>query len=189
MSTVILLTGAAGAGKTAVANYLADEYAVNLFKFAQPLKNFCYDVLDMTASQVDGKDKELPLERFGGKTPRYIQQTLGTEWGRNMIDSDIWANLALRELRYDEVASLSGSDNNYVFDDTRFPNEIEVMKNCPDFRTIVVKIVGRSKELNLGEACHASESHDLPFDILIANKGELEELHKALDDHLGEILR
>jgi hypothetical protein len=47
--------------------------------------------------QLYGDEKETPLPEFGGKTPRQMMQTLGTEWGRNLIDAEIWITLWKRQ--------------------------------------------------------------------------------------------
>ena len=39
-------------------------------------------------------------ERWGGKTPRYLMQTLGTEWGRMMVDGDLWVELCCVRIRW-----------------------------------------------------------------------------------------
>ena len=48
---------------------------------------------------------------------RYLLETLGTEWGRNLICSDLWALIA--EKRYREC------EGGMVIRDVRFPNEVD----------------------------------------------------------------
>lgn len=49
-------------------------------------------------------------------SPRHVMITLGTEWGRNEIDQDIWYNVSMRRADNFEYT---------VFTDGRFQNEIE----------------------------------------------------------------
>jgi hypothetical protein len=45
----------------------------------------------------DRQLKETPLPVIG-KSPREIMQTLGTEWGRRLVNPDLWVCLAEREV-------------------------------------------------------------------------------------------
>lgn len=64
-------------------------------------------------------DKEVPVPIFGGRSFRHMAQTLGTDWGRNLIDKDLWVNL---------VIAAKNRPNLVVIDDVRFPNEFEAIK-------------------------------------------------------------
>jgi hypothetical protein len=74
--------------------------------------------LGLTASQVDGNEKELPCELLGGRTPRVAMQTLGTDWGRNMVGPDLWVNATMLRVDADLARGLV-----VVIDDLRFDNE------------------------------------------------------------------
>ena len=52
---------------------------------------------------------------------RYLLETIGTEWGRNTILSDLWTTLAERKLE--------NSNRGIVVKDIRFPNELEWLDN------------------------------------------------------------
>jgi hypothetical protein len=64
-----------------------------------------------------GDKKEEPLSLLCGKSAREAMQTLGTEWGRDLIGRDLWMNAWEREYR---EMSLS---HDVVCDDSRFQNE------------------------------------------------------------------
>jgi hypothetical protein len=53
-----------------------------------------------------------------GVTSRYAQIMLGTEWGREMISQDLWANTWERSIEDESVMNDSG----------RFPNEVEAIR-------------------------------------------------------------
>lgn len=120
---VIGLVGLQQAGKSTTADYLVRRHGFQRGKFAQCLKTMLRCLLIYRgASEVDvermieGDLKEIPTPFLNGKTPRHAMQTLGTEWGRDCIDPDLWVDT--------EIARLSRNlTRGVVFDDVRYPNE------------------------------------------------------------------
>lgn len=119
---IIGLIGGAGAGKDTFAEALPPRYERR--KFAGPLKNMFRTLLAVQGvtypqreRMIEGDLKEVPSKFLEGKTPREAMQTLGTEWGRNLIGPDLWVNAAMQGLAGDAV-----------FTDVRFPNEAKAIK-------------------------------------------------------------
>ena len=79
--------------------------------------------MGLSREQVDGVLKETPSHLLCGATPRRAMQTLGTEWGRNMIGPDVWVRLTMH--RVDELLA---SGVNVIIDDVRFDNEAEAIR-------------------------------------------------------------
>jgi hypothetical protein len=115
---IIGLAGAKQSGKTLLANLLADRYGLQHFSFAAPIREFVASLLGGTLDQLE-VEKEVPIAWLNGVTPRHMMQTLGTEWGRRMIDQDIWLRLCMRKA----VAS-----GRCVVSDVRFPNEAKAIR-------------------------------------------------------------
>jgi len=115
------LCGPAGVGKSTVAATLAQHHAFQRLRFAGTLKKMLR-ALGLSEAQVDGDEKETPCDLLGGKTPRQAMQTLGTQWGRDCVDADIWvrATLAQADLRLRIRQSV-------VIDDVRFDNEAQAI--------------------------------------------------------------
>jgi len=113
--------------------------------------------------------KEEPIALFGNKRYRQLAQTLGTEWGRKLIDDDLWVNLALNDVRRQVPL---------VIDDVRFPNEYWaiIMRGGEIWR---VTREGAKRPNN-----HASEGllDHYDFDRLIENNGTLQELYQQLNN-------
>lgn len=119
---IIGICGYIGSGKTTAANALI-EIGYTRVRFAETLKNML-KCLGLTDAQVDGADKE-KVHSYFGKTPRYMMQTLGTEWGRNLINKDIW----ILDWAY-RVGNTGGA---IVIDDMRFPNEVQAIRDLGGF--------------------------------------------------------
>lgn len=111
-------------GKTTLANLIP---GVVRYSFADPLRAMIAALLDNIGYDMDriwrcfhGDLKEVPIPEFGGRTPRFLLQTIGTEWGRWLITPEIWTNVMAARLRH--------RPGPVVIDDMRFPNEYEMLR-------------------------------------------------------------
>ena len=110
---IVGLTGRKGCGKSSVANIFRDRLGYEVVSFASPIKDMLR-VLGLGDAELnDPIIKEIVLDEYR-KSPRELMQLLGTEFGRALVDKNIWVTAL--EKRID-------SDKNYVIDDVRFPNE------------------------------------------------------------------
>lgn len=120
---VLALCGRAGSGKSTAASYLVEQYGFTLVKFAAPLKDMLR-AIGLTNEQIEGGLKEIPSPLLLGQTPRYAMQTLGTEWGRNMIGEDFWCSVW--RIRAQQVLNAGGK---VLVDDCRFENELKAVQS------------------------------------------------------------
>ncbi len=168
---LIGLTGRAQSGKDSVADYLEVQHGFIGMAFADPIKN-AIDV--MFGEDVDdGRDKEAPI-RWIGKSPRELMQTLGTEWGRQMICEDIW----VRCLGNAMSENLDTNDPHpIVIADVRFENEARWIRNHGG----KIWLIRRPDAAPVRP--HSSED-GIPEELLngiIDNDGTLAELHKKVN--------
>lgn len=127
MPTIIGICGYKGAGKSTVAKMLQRELPNSeVVRFAQPIKDMITALLknyyteDTVKGFVDGEYKEVIIPEIGVST-RKLMQTLGTEWGRDIIDPDIWVKLL--------ESKLINSNKDYLLvDDLRTPNELDMLR-------------------------------------------------------------
>ena len=153
MRNIILLTGPAGSGKSAVARWM-QTHGYTVLRFADPLKEMLR-AFGLGQNHTDGEWKEIPCDRLCGKTPRHAMQTLGTEWGRNLIGPDIWTRAWQRRV--------STALGNIVVDDCRFPNEVEAAREIGNTTVVRLNRVGAGIP-----GSHVSEQ-PLPCDFEVDN--------------------
>lgn len=139
-------------------------------------------------------------------SPRIMLQHLGTEWGRECVDPDIWINSListtdqiLKGYKYDRETGFSGErvppPRGVVVSDVRFANELKCIKKADGRIVKVTRKAAAQKAKKLGISNHASETEqegfkDDQFDAVLANEGSIKELHAAVDivaaAHFGE---
>jgi hypothetical protein len=163
---VVGITGTAGSGKTTAARILCDRYDFSRVRLAEPIKKMAR-ALGLTHDQVDGPLKEIPLDELCGKTPRYVMQTLGTEWGRRTIGEDIWVRIAQKE-----IGRLVSNGVSVVVDDVRFPDEAEMIKRLGG------AMVRVENPVITQSTAHESERHifNIEVDYVIVNDGSIADL-------------
>lgn len=116
MRRIIGITGPAGAGKDLVASMLPGAHRI---AFADPLYEGLSAMLGIPEALLRSRaTKETPLAGLG-KSPRQLLQSLGTEWGRQMVCSDVWLQAAY--WRWEKAAA--AGHGLIVVPDVRFENE------------------------------------------------------------------
>lgn len=163
---LIGITGAARSGKDTVANYLFVEGFAKE-SFAGPIREMICRLTGMTLEQLE-KYKEISHPALQGKSPRYAMQTLGTEWGRNLIGDSLWVDACLaRAFRHKDC----------VISDVRFDNEALAVRKAGG---TVLKIVRPNLEA-ISLSNHKSEqgvSSSL-ISATIINDGTISDLEEA----------
>lgn len=150
--TIISLTGLPGSGKDTIARLLIDRGGWGKVSFAAPLKRGLAIMLNIPMEHIDDPQlKNSPNYKFG-KSIRYMLQTLGTEWGRSLIDDEIWIRLAQEAI--DEQFELG---NNVVITDMRFENEAQYLTTLPN--THLIEIIRRDTSLTESAAKHGIRHH------------------------------
>jgi hypothetical protein len=166
MTEVIALSGRIGVGKSYAAAHLQKQ-GFTLVKFAGPLKDMMR-ALGLNEREIEGDLKEEPCDLLCGRTPRLAMQTLGTEWGRNLIAQGLWVEIWKARARKHECV---------VVDDCRFANEAAAVRALGG---LVIRL--RSKG-DGAAALHSSEDIQLAADATVYNDyhhGFLEQLDKVL---------
>lgn len=170
---IIGLAGRKQSGKTLAAQMLVGDFGYNKISFADPLRTMLCDFLRRfgipysNAWRLLTIDKEEIIEPIG-KSGRQLLQTLGTEWGRNLVHPDVW------------VMAMNGRTShelNYVFDDIRFENEASFIR---EMGGIMIHVQRDAVEQS-GDY-HASEAgiRFLPGDIRAENNASIDAFIDAI---------
>jgi len=164
---IIGLTGKARSGKDTVGKYLCENHGYARVSFAGPLKDMIGALLKLSPDELElNKDNQLPVI---GYSPRELLQTLGTEWGRQILHENFWVDIARAEiLSLQQRNECSG----IVITDVRFENEATVIR---DMGGIMAHI---DRDCSIHIPKHSSEKGIKmdEEDYLIYNIGNKEEL-------------
>lgn len=172
---IIALCGAAGAGKTTVAQHLVATRGFTRLRFADPIKDMLR-AMGLHDAELDGGLKETPTPLLCGHTPRHAMQTLGTEWGRDCVGAGLW--VAVMAARLERLAlELAPALPQVVVDDVRFPNELALLR---DRGALVVRV---DRPDAPGAGSHASETHAarLAVDLVLPNTGSIDDLRRRAE--------
>ena len=140
----IYFVAKAGAGKTFSANFIIKKYGYKVVKFAYPVYMIAEKYFKMTH-----KDRKL-------------LQIIGTDAGRDKINSEIWVNrfkedmLVIRET--EKILGLL--PRRFVIDDCRFSNEHEALKDL-GFVGIYINASFDTRRKRLIERDNTAQEHVL----------------------------
>lgn len=181
-----------GSGKTAAAQTLARLYGFVQMSFAAPIKAMSRELLMSAfgctrevADQImtSRGSKEEAFEELHGRSPRYVMQTLGTEWGRELIAPDLWVGICLRQ-----AAKRMESGMSVVIDDVRYRNEADAIRAAGGE---VIRVYRPRYEDAGGRPAHKSEGaipEDYPFLDVLVNAGTLSDFHHEVEQFAVETL-
>lgn len=119
---VIGLTGLKRCGKDTLIRHLCEHHGFLAFSWVEPLRQMLR-ALGVPEDYITGDRREeiVPGYRVSG---RWLMQSLGTEWGRNLVGPDVWINGLLNSP--DFKAALLRSP--VVINGTRFTDEAQAVK-------------------------------------------------------------
>jgi hypothetical protein len=173
---LIGLTGKAGAGKdTAALALIADGF--HEYAFAEPMKEAAKILMGWGDDHVHDTVLKDTIDPLYGVSPRRVLQTLGTEWGRELIHKDIWLLRAKEHIRQVRRAYPTAD---IVITDVRFNNEARFIQENGG---IVLEVV-RPPTSGGGKEVEAHESEAGVFNGYIihylTNNGTVDQLHDMI---------
>lgn len=168
---LIGITGRARSGKDTVANFIVAAIGGYRYSFADPLRAMLAPLgVDMSDPYWQAR-KEEPIPALG-VSPRRMMQTLGTEWGRQLITPDLWLIMAHQRLLQ--------SGPGMVISDVRFDNEAAWIRKHGGRIIHVIRPDTKAVEAHVSEA--GIEVQDT--DARLSNSGTLEELQLSVRELL-----
>ena len=157
---LIAFTGAKRSGKSTASRALPKRFLA--YSFASPIRSML-KVLGVPTENLDIPElKEEPIPGFGGRSARQLMQTLGTDWGRDLVSPTIWLDIARKDIGRSILIGQS-----VVIDDLRFDNEARLIHELGGI------VVGVARPGALGDA-HVSEAGVSPslVDMTITNEAD-----------------
>jgi hypothetical protein len=137
--------------------------------------------LGLNNSELYGHLKEKPSPLLGGKTPRHAMQTLGTEWGRNLISADLWTNAWLVP-----VQEHLANGRCVVVDDVRFKNEMQIIHGLGGELWCVDRKILKPIVTHVSEEGPQVLTASFPYSYLLNYEG-LDRIEEAVDTLLKEV--
>lgn len=178
---VIGLTGLKGAGKSEIARRLRLHHHFERARFAGALKEMFRAFLlyrgihpNDIERAIEGDWKETDLHFLGGKSPRFFMQRLGTEFGRDLIDPNLWVDSEVDRIRALAGSSTRREPPRFVFEDVRFPNEVEAIRRLGGS-------IWEVQRPGLTRSEHESEQLQTTPDVVLHNNGPISYLFAQVD--------
>lgn len=178
---------APGSGKTTLARAVAHS----VVPFAATVKDMVRALLyalngaddDMTNRMMYGDLKEQGIPGIE-VTPRYLMQTIGTDWGRNLVDKDLWVNVWKGRVN----AMKMTSSTIIVADDMRFDNEMDAIQSMGGTCIWLERPGIKNEQAHVSEGSLDRRRNE--FNIHITNDGRVDDLlqrGRELRDRLCQI--
>lgn len=169
---LIGLCGAAGSGKSTVAKILLARHYCAPVALADPIYKAVAAITGLDEDRLKDRDfKERPIEWLG-KSPRFLLQTLGTEWGRDLVSSDIWVTICRRRI---EAIQKHGYGVSVA--DVRFVNEAVALR---EMGGVIWRIRRPSAEAVESHSSEAGLPDEL-VDEVLDNDGSVADLQRLVD--------
>ena len=202
---IISISGFINSGEDSIAAYLIENYYFEKESWAGSLKDMVAAIFGWDRELLEGSSRISRewretidpwwAERLGipHLTPRWVLQHIGTDVLRTHFHDDIWL--------YSLENKLQAKEKHVVITDTRFPNELSMVRkqkdsliirvkrgNDPDWFSIATEANNLKSQSAIDElkrlGIHPSEYSwaGYEFDITLDNNGSLEELFAKVDD-------
>ena len=176
---IIGLCGAAGSGKDTAASRLVLFHGFLRFAFADPIYDAVSAITGLEIHELKDRSRKENCLGWISYSPRRLLQSLGTEWGRDMIHPEIWVMSLMQRVEGVRDA---------VITDVRFNNEAEAILARGGE---VWRVVGREAIIGAEASSHASECGvaDKYISATITNGGSIDDLWAAVDGAYERLLR
>jgi len=168
---LIGIAGRARSGKDTVANFIVAAIGGYRYSFADPIRAMLTPLgVDMSDPYWQARKEDIIPAL--GVSPRRMMQTLGTEWGRNLINPDLWLVMAHQRLLRNGPGM--------VISDVRFENEAAWIRKHGGRIIHVIRPEAKAVEAHASE--DGIEMQDT--DARLFNSGTLEELQLSVRELL-----
>lgn len=178
---IIALCGLKRCGKDTVADHLVSKYGFTKVKIADPLKNLCKSLFNLTDDQLETDLKDQYVNELG-TTPRKVMQFFGTEVMQFKVQEllpkigrSFWIQKTITDMKLKP-------GNLFVIGDMRFMHEYNAINQAYGHDMMVIKIISnRACSINVDTHESEKEWEQIPAEVIIHNNGSITDLYETLD--------
>lgn len=109
-------------GKSTVSNFIANSRDTKVYSIASGIRDIARQRGLYYVAEVQGKEKDAPVDWLGGKTPREVLIDIGLEM-RQLYGERFWIDRVIKKIFEENVSGL------FLIDDVRTVEDGEVIKN------------------------------------------------------------
>ena len=166
MTKLILLSGDYGVGKSEFGKQVTkhSNFAnIPVLALADNLKYGLSQMLGINIQYFYDPDlKNVVLPEYG-VTPRYLMETCGTNWGRDMVSVDLWAVVLKRKLQ-------KANEKFIIVEDVRFQSELRFLSNHYPVNIVYIKSNRENVKSSIGDlSLDYLKNSKLEFHVLTNN--------------------
>jgi len=173
---IIGFAGPAQSGKSTCASIAKRLYGYEPRAFADPIREAMMAIFRLKPDELNRAKLDSREFRNTGRTMRQLMQTLGTEWGRYEIDTDLWIKIQAQRIASEPDLT------RFVYHDVRFQNELDWI-HAQGGRVIFVQ-----RQMAGKLDAHASEALNMRgYDSILFNHYGLDDLEASVK-HVVEAL-
>lgn len=182
---LIGFTGKARSGKNTAGAFCARAFGFTEYAMAGPLKAMLDVGLGLDARHFQTTEEKEAVIPWLGVSYRHTAQTLGTEWGRERVNQDLWLLVAEQVIERHRRAGCPG----IVITDIRFENEAAMVRRLGGTVVHVLSDCAQSGMLDASKS-HASERGVAigPYDRVLRNYGTIEALERGTADIINSLV-
>jgi hypothetical protein len=163
---IIGLTGVSDSGKGWVSAHLSQRYGFAALRIGDPVSRMIEAGFGLSGEGSANRGQTVPW--LGGLTIRQLKRSLGADWGRRQVSTDVWVKMWER--------ALPQAGQRVVTDDLRFPNEIAALRAAGG-------LVWHVERPGYGpdETSESRAARDMPCDGWLVNDTSIAALLRRVD--------
>lgn len=183
---IISISGRLQSGKDTASEFIqefAPAYEWQVKKWAGKLKQIASTLTNIPLSKWEDNEfkKSILPAPWSNFTGRSFLQKLGTDALRNSFDQEVWTKSLMSEYVVNTIAVGSNEfdivevdiEPNWIITDTRFPNELQAIK---EKGALLIKVVRPEAEVTGGHESETQLDSYMDWDYIIENTGTLQDL-------------
>ena len=139
---VLGIHGPLDGGKDTIAHYIIKTHPGFVkYAFAKPLKDAAKVIFNFTDLQLEDRKLKEEVDPYWNVSPRKVCQLLGSEFGRDMIDKNIWIKRAQLQIQKNREQGYKT-----IITDVRFQNEADWLRTLPNSKLLYLSVPNLNKD-------------------------------------------